>query len=311
MDQEGDIAGSGLNRAGRSGLSVDRRFGVALESLPIALVLTGPGGIIEVVNREADIVFGYARTELQGNSLDMLIPERFRARCHDLRRLFPVPTSAGIVDDGEDLFGLRKDGTEFPLEIGFNPIDVDGEPMMLAGIIDITARRNIELEKEQQRAGTGTVQRRSRGIRLCRLARSEGTAARDRASGAMDRRRHRADGQPGDARKSQAAAGRVARLQMLAGRPAGLFARRSHPDAGRGGGYRRGGARGCRDAGAAARLRRRLRGDDAGDPHPPHADPSGAGESDRQCAETPRPCRRPHHRQHAADRWRDGISSHR
>ena len=153
MDQECDNAGIGPESSGDRGLSVDRRFGVAMESLPIALVLTGPGGIIEVVNREAEIVFGYARTELQGNSLDMLIPERFRARCHDLRRLFPVPTSAGIVDDGEDLFGMRKDGTEFPLEIGFNPFDLDGEPMTLAGVIDITARRNSEREKEQQQRG--------------------------------------------------------------------------------------------------------------------------------------------------------------
>ena len=66
MDQECDNAGIGPASSGGSGLSVDRRFGVAMELLPIALVLTGPGGIIEVVNREAEIMFGYARTVAMG-----------------------------------------------------------------------------------------------------------------------------------------------------------------------------------------------------------------------------------------------------
>ena len=96
-------------------------------------------------------MFGYDRTELRGNSLDLLIPERFRARCLDLRRHFPAAVSSGMVDEGEDLFGLRKDGTEFPLEIGFNPFDLDGEVMLLAGVIDTTARRDREREKEQHR----------------------------------------------------------------------------------------------------------------------------------------------------------------
>lgn len=132
-------------------LSIETRIGLLLEALPIALVLTGSGGVIEFVNREAEQMFGYDRTELRGSSLDILIPDRFRARCLDLRRHFPASVSAGMVNEGEDLFGLRKNGTEFPLEIGFNPFELDGEPMMLAGVIDTTARRDSEREKERQR----------------------------------------------------------------------------------------------------------------------------------------------------------------
>jgi PAS domain S-box-containing protein len=96
-------------------------------------------------------MFGYDRAEMANLPLEYLMPERFR---HDhvlLRHHFAANMSSRLMGDGLDLFGLRKDGTEFPVEIGLNPIDLDGETMMLAGMIDITARRRTEFEKEQQR----------------------------------------------------------------------------------------------------------------------------------------------------------------
>ena len=151
MDLEFESIGAKPEFSGRPRLSIDHPFGLVIESLPIALVLTGPDAIIEIVNRQTEFMFGYDRTELRGHSLDLLIPERFRARCLDLRRYFPAAVSSGMVNEGEDLFGRRKDGTEFPLEIGFNPFDFDGEVMLLAGVIDTTARRDREQEKEQHR----------------------------------------------------------------------------------------------------------------------------------------------------------------
>jgi len=116
-------------------LSAEDRFARLVEASPTALVLTAGTGQIVLVNRQVERMFGYDRAELQGKPLDLLMPERFHGRQRDLRQLF----------------GLRKDGTEFPLEIDLNPVDLDSEPMLLAGIIDVTARHQVEREQEQQR----------------------------------------------------------------------------------------------------------------------------------------------------------------
>jgi PAS domain S-box-containing protein len=117
--------------------TAEDRFARMVEASPTALVLTAAtNGRIVLVNRQVEHMFGYDRAELHGKPLDLLMPERFHGRRDDLQ---------------QQLFGLRKDGTEFPLEIGLNPIDLDSEPMMLAGIIDITARHQVEREREQQR----------------------------------------------------------------------------------------------------------------------------------------------------------------
>src|SRR5271165_1740821 len=118
----------------RSEPSAEDRFARMVEASPTALVLTAGTGRIVLVNRQVEHMFGYDRAELHGKPLDLLMPERFHGRRDDLQ---------------QQLFGLRKDGTEFPLEIDLNPVDLDSEPMMLAGIIDITARHQVEREREQ------------------------------------------------------------------------------------------------------------------------------------------------------------------
>lgn len=132
-------------------LSTGDRFARVVEASPTALVLMGQAGRIELVNRQAERMFGYGRAELQGQKLELLMPQRFHQRHVELRQNFLTQMSSRMMGEGWDLYGRRKDGTEFPVEIGLNPIDLDGEPMVLAGIIDITARRQIEREKEQHR----------------------------------------------------------------------------------------------------------------------------------------------------------------
>jgi PAS domain S-box-containing protein len=132
-------------------LSPEDRVARIVEASPTALVLAGRSGRIEMVNGRAERMFGYDRAALHGQPLELLLPQRFRERHVDLRNGFFTNMSPRMMGQGQDLFGLRKDGTEFPLEIGLNPIDNDGEPMVLAGIIDVTTQRETEREKEQQR----------------------------------------------------------------------------------------------------------------------------------------------------------------
>jgi PAS domain S-box-containing protein len=142
------ISGSGLP----PGLSDEDRFARVVEASPTALVLAGRSGRIEMVNGQAERMFGYDRTALHGQPLELLLPERFRHGHLALRDGFFTNMSPRMMGEGRALFGRRRDGSEFPLEIGLNPIDIDGDPMVLAGIIDVTARHEIEREKEQQRA---------------------------------------------------------------------------------------------------------------------------------------------------------------
>ena len=132
-------------------LAVGDRFARVVEALPPAVVLVDQSGRIEMLNGQCERLFGYDRSALHGKPLELLLPQRFRHRHVGLRDSFFTAMSSRIMGEGRDLFGLRKDGTEFPLEIGLNPIDIDGEPMILAGIIDVTARHEVEREQERQR----------------------------------------------------------------------------------------------------------------------------------------------------------------
>jgi PAS domain S-box-containing protein len=151
MTSEPDTAISMLLSGSCSSLSAEDPFVRAVEKLPIALVLAGRSGRLEMVNGMAERMFGYDRVSLYGQPLELLLPQRFRDRHVGLRNNFFENMSSRMMGEGQDLFGLRKDGTEFPVEIGLNPFDVDGEQMVLASIIDFTKQREAERENERQR----------------------------------------------------------------------------------------------------------------------------------------------------------------
>jgi len=122
----------------------EERFRQVVESAPNAMVMIGPGGTIEMVNVQAERVFGYERSELLGNSIEMLIPERYKVNHPNLRASFFAQPESRPMGAGRDLFGLKKDGSEFPIEIGLNPIETEDGIMVLSAIVDISLRKRLE-----------------------------------------------------------------------------------------------------------------------------------------------------------------------
>ena len=130
-----------------------RRFQLVVEAAPNAMVMIDRAGKIVMVNTQAERVFGYSRAELVGQPVEMLVPERFRGHHPELRKTFFADPRPRPMGAGRDLYGLKKDGSEFPVEIGLNPIETDEGTMVLSAIVDITARKAAELalrESEQR-----------------------------------------------------------------------------------------------------------------------------------------------------------------
>src|SRR5260221_229308 len=100
-------------------------FEIVVECSPSAIVMVDSDGRIAMVNSLTERVFGYSRQELIGQPLEMLVPERFRGNHSRLREGFHSEPSARAMGAGRDLYGLRKDGSEVPIEIGLNPIRID------------------------------------------------------------------------------------------------------------------------------------------------------------------------------------------
>lgn len=160
-DEAGDVAGflmliRDLTEQKQTEIELRRsqeRFHRAVESAPNAMIMVNRTGRIEMLNLQAELVFGYSRDELLGQPIEMLIPERFRRQHPAHRRLFFADPKSRPMGAGRDLYAISKDGTEFPVEIGLNIIDTDEGAMVLAAIVDISERKEKEeaLWRSQER----------------------------------------------------------------------------------------------------------------------------------------------------------------
>lgn len=123
-----------------------------LESAPDAMIITREDGRIELVNRQAEQLFGYSRPELAGREVEMLIPGRFRDGHLAHRSGYVAEPRIRPMGAGLELWGLRKDGTEFPVEISLAPLETPDQGLLVAAAIrDVTERRETELRLQHQR----------------------------------------------------------------------------------------------------------------------------------------------------------------
>ncbi|MGQ5522086.1 PAS domain-containing sensor histidine kinase [Chitinimonas sp. PSY-7] len=123
---------------------MEDRFRMVVESSPNGMVMIDPTGKIEMVNTQTEEMFGYRREAILGQPIEVLLPHRFRAQHPTLRNNYfsaPSPRPMGI---GHDLYGMHQDGREFPIEIGLNPIETEVGLMVLAVVVDISKRKQLE-----------------------------------------------------------------------------------------------------------------------------------------------------------------------
>jgi len=118
----------------------------ALDAAPDAMIIIDEMGAIRFANRQVSALFAYAHDELIGKPVECLIPERLRNRHLSMREAYAKNARVRPMGAGLSLFGRRRDGSEFPVEISLSPIEDEGRILVAAAIRDVTERRRVEAE---------------------------------------------------------------------------------------------------------------------------------------------------------------------
>ena len=125
-------------------MKIRKEYQIALDVCPTPLMLVSRDGRIVLSNGRFDTLFGYPAGELRGQSIEVLVPEDIRGFHPELRdAFFEVPTSRSM-GTGRDLFGVRKDGEMIPVEIGLEPVEQAGDPLVMVSVLDIRQRKQDE-----------------------------------------------------------------------------------------------------------------------------------------------------------------------
>lgn len=122
----------------------EQRLRLIIEAAPSGMIMVDHNGIIVLVNSQIEKLFGYTREELLGQTIELLVPHSAKASHPAYRAAFFAEPKTRSMGSGRDLYGLKKDGSQLPVEIGLNPLVMEQQAFVLASVVDITERKRSE-----------------------------------------------------------------------------------------------------------------------------------------------------------------------
>ncbi|MCR5868455.1 MAG: PAS domain-containing sensor histidine kinase [Aquincola tertiaricarbonis] len=139
-------------KVARDARQVEQRYRDLLESVPDAIIIVNQGGRIVLFNGQAERIFGWSRTEMVGASMEMLLPQRYRSAHFGHRMRYHRAPQLRNMGAGLELYGLRRDGQEFPVEISLSPLTSEDDDLVMSAIRDISERKQTETALQKMNA---------------------------------------------------------------------------------------------------------------------------------------------------------------